>query len=149
MDKNLPEISFSPEAEKKAIELAAFDILKQLCDQGKITKREFFREYYLVSDAAAVGSEYIEDDNTDKEMVLKYIGEAEELKHERWNRGDMFEKMIVERIAGKAWIKSRAAFWEEGDTKINNREIQIKLDSAEITNEKTLARGMRIKGMAA
>ena len=78
-----------------------------------------------------------------------YIGEAEELQHERWNRGDMFEKMIVERIAGKAWVKINAAFWEEGDTKINNREIQIKLDSAEITNEKTLARGMRTKGLAA
>ena len=47
--------------------------------KGKITKREFFREYYLVSDATTTGSEYMQDDNTDKEMVLKYIGEAEEL----------------------------------------------------------------------
>ena len=47
--------------------------------KGKITKREFFREYYLVSDAAAIGSEYVQDDNTDKEMILKNIGEAEEL----------------------------------------------------------------------
>ncbi|MBQ6222379.1 MAG: helix-turn-helix domain-containing protein [Solobacterium sp.] len=47
--------------------------------KGKITKREFFREYYLVSDAATVGSEYVQDDNADKEKDLKYIGEAEEL----------------------------------------------------------------------
>ena len=37
---NMPEINFSPETEKLAIRLAAFDIVKQLCNEGKITKEE-------------------------------------------------------------------------------------------------------------
>ena len=36
----MPEINFPPEAEEMAIKLAAFDIMKQLCDDGKITKNE-------------------------------------------------------------------------------------------------------------
>ncbi len=38
--QDIPNIEFPPEAKKRAIELAAFDILKQLCDEGKITKEE-------------------------------------------------------------------------------------------------------------
>lgn len=38
--KDMPEITFSPEVEEMAIKLATFDIMKQLCDDGKITKNE-------------------------------------------------------------------------------------------------------------
>lgn len=38
--KDMPEITFPPEVEEMAIKLAAFDIMKQLCDDGKITKSE-------------------------------------------------------------------------------------------------------------
>ena len=38
--KDMPEITFLPEVEEMAIKLAAFDIMKQLCDDGKITKSE-------------------------------------------------------------------------------------------------------------
>ncbi len=38
--KDMPDITFPPEAEKMAIKLAAFDIMKQLCKDGKITKNE-------------------------------------------------------------------------------------------------------------
>ncbi len=34
------EIKFTPEAEQWAIKLAAYDILKQLCIEGKITDSE-------------------------------------------------------------------------------------------------------------
>ncbi|SFR92153.1 hypothetical protein [[Clostridium] aminophilum] len=36
----LKDISFSPEAEKMAVKLAAFDIMKQLRKAGKITEEE-------------------------------------------------------------------------------------------------------------
>ncbi len=36
----VPEIIFPPDAEKMAITLAAFEIMKQLCDDGMITKIE-------------------------------------------------------------------------------------------------------------
>lgn len=36
----MPNIVFAPEAEKEAIKLAAYDILKQLCQDGRITQDE-------------------------------------------------------------------------------------------------------------
>ncbi len=36
----LPGLSFSPEVEKLSIQLAALDIMKQLCQAGLITKEE-------------------------------------------------------------------------------------------------------------
>ncbi len=39
MDK-IPEIIFPPEAKDWAIKLAAFDILKQLCKEGKLLEEE-------------------------------------------------------------------------------------------------------------
>ena len=38
--KEMPEISFPPEAEEMAIRLAAFDIMKQLFKEGMITEAE-------------------------------------------------------------------------------------------------------------
>ena len=37
---DMPEIIFPPEAEEMAIKLAAYDIMRQLCKDGKITKKE-------------------------------------------------------------------------------------------------------------
>lgn len=37
---NVPDISFSPEIEEMAIKLAAFDIMRQLCREGRITENE-------------------------------------------------------------------------------------------------------------
>lgn len=37
---NIPEISFPPGSEEEAIKLAAFDIMRQLCREGKITEKE-------------------------------------------------------------------------------------------------------------
>ncbi len=38
--KDMPEIEFPPEVEEMAIKLAAFDIMKQLYEDGRITKKE-------------------------------------------------------------------------------------------------------------
>ena len=38
--KDMPDITFPPEAEEMAIKLAAFDIMKQLNKEGKITDEE-------------------------------------------------------------------------------------------------------------
>jgi hypothetical protein len=37
---DMPEIKFPPGTEEWAIKLAAFDIMKQLCKEGKITEEE-------------------------------------------------------------------------------------------------------------
>lgn len=54
------------------------------------------------------------------------------------NRGNMFERFIHE-LNGKIWVKNSTPFWMAGDIELNGKQVQIKFDSAEITNEKTLA----------
>ncbi|MBO6208609.1 MAG: hypothetical protein J6O73_17005 [Lachnospiraceae bacterium] len=38
--KEIPEFVFPPETEQIAIKLAAYDILRQLCEEGRISKAE-------------------------------------------------------------------------------------------------------------
>ena len=57
-----------------------------------------------------------------------------------YNRGDNFEKIIVETLEGKAWKKNSDPFNRGGDTRLNGEEIQVKLDSAELTNERCLSK---------
>lgn len=37
---DIPGIEFPPETEEWAIALAAFDVMKKLCEEGKISKEE-------------------------------------------------------------------------------------------------------------
>ena len=58
---------------------------------------------------------------------------------EKYNNGEKFERYITE-LNGQKWIKDNVPFWQSGDIEINGKQVQIKFDGAEITNEKTLAR---------
>lgn len=54
------------------------------------------------------------------------------------NKGNNFERVIVERYEGREWVKDSTPFWVAGDATINGKQVQIKLNDAELTNEKTL-----------
>lgn len=69
-------------------------------------------------------------------------GEASELTAGKYNKGENFERVITEKLTGKAWTKDNIPFNVAGDIRWNGEEIQIKFDGAELTNEKTLARAM-------
>ena len=56
------------------------------------------------------------------------------------NRGDGFEKVIVERYTAEKWARNSVPFFKAGDATINGEEVQIKLNGAELTNEKILKR---------
>lgn len=62
-----------------------------------------------------------------------------EVKNSKYNRGEIFEKMISE-MFGIEWEKDRLPFWEGGDLEINGKAYQVKFEKATFTNEKTLAR---------
>lgn len=66
---------------------------------------------------------------------------SEELltKDTKHNKGENFERELTERWTGESWEKDSVPFWVAGDIRVNGMEIQIKLDGAELTNEKTLA----------
>lgn len=58
---------------------------------------------------------------------------------EKYNKGEMFEKLITEYF-GQKWEKDCVPFWEQGDIRYLNMEIQIKLDGATLMNTKQLAK---------
>lgn len=56
------------------------------------------------------------------------------------NKGDGLEKVIVERYTTAQWVKNSVPFFKGGDAVINGKNVQIKLNGAELTNEKILHR---------
>lgn len=59
---------------------------------------------------------------------------------DQYNKGDHFERVIVERVAGLTWEKNSDPFWTGGDVVINGEQVQVKFEEAELTNERTLTR---------
>lgn len=58
------------------------------------------------------------------------------------NRGHQFEKEMTERLTDEVWKADDIPFYVQGDIRVNGEEIQIKFDSAELTNEMTISRLM-------
>ena len=56
------------------------------------------------------------------------------------NKGENLERELTERWTAETWVKDSVPFWVKGDITVNGEEIQVKLDGAELTNEKLLAR---------
>lgn len=59
---------------------------------------------------------------------------------DKYNRGERFERIITERLTGSEWVKDSIPFNVAGDIELNGEQIQVKFDSAELTNEKMLTR---------
>lgn len=57
-----------------------------------------------------------------------------------YNKGENFERELTERWTAETWVKDSVPFWVAGDIRVNGVEVQVKLDGAELTNERTLAR---------
>lgn len=69
------------------------------------------------------------------------IGAATLLDTEdKYNKGERFERIITETLTGEAWVKDSVPFNVAGDITLNGKQVQIKFDGAELTNEKILAR---------
>ncbi len=62
----------------------------------------------------------------------------------KYNKGENFERIVTEKLTGELWAKDSVPFYVKGDITLNGEEVQIKLDGAELTNEKTLARTAEI-----
>lgn len=62
------------------------------------------------------------------------------MKDAKHNKGENFERELTERWTAEEWVKDSVPFWMAGDIRVDGVEIQIKLDGAELTNEKILSR---------
>lgn len=67
------------------------------------------------------------------------LGSAELLNAEKYNKGEIFEKLVTEYF-GQVWEKDSIPFWVQGDIEVEGRQIQIKLDSATLMNTKQIAK---------
>lgn len=59
---------------------------------------------------------------------------------DKWNKGERFERIVTETLTATEWVKDSIPFNVAGDIELNGKQIQIKFDDAELTNEKTLKR---------
>ena len=73
------------------------------------------------------------------------LGSENLLIDDRYNKGETFERCVAEHY-GLSWKKDTKCFTEGGDLNINGIEIQIKLNTATITTEKTLNRQKGLRG---
>lgn len=58
----------------------------------------------------------------------------------KYNKGEIFEKLVTEQMFGQVWEKDNVPFTKGGDIEDNGTAYQIKFEGATFTNEKTLAR---------
>ena len=58
----------------------------------------------------------------------------------QYNKGVEFERLISEMNGVEFRGKENVGFWVEGDLEINGKQVQIKLNGAQIVVEKTLER---------
>ena len=59
---------------------------------------------------------------------------------DKYNKGERFERIITETLTGEKWVKDSVPFNVAGDITLNGEQVQIKLDGAELTNERLLMR---------
>lgn len=72
------------------------------------------------------------------ELICSYEFFTETATNSKYNKGEIFEKIITERF-GQEWEKDNIPFTQDGDITVDGVAYQIKYESATFTNEKTLA----------
>ena len=58
------------------------------------------------------------------------------------NKGENLERELTERWTAETWVKDSIPFNVAGDIRVDGIEVQVKLDGAELTNEKILSKLM-------
>ena len=56
------------------------------------------------------------------------------------NKGENLERELTERWTAERWVKDSIPFWKAGDIRVDGVEVQVKLDGAELTNERILGK---------
>jgi hypothetical protein len=78
-------------------------------------------------------------DRAELSLSAELIGSEDLLiKDAKHNKGENFERELTERWTAETWVKDSVPFTVAGDLRVDGIEIQVKLDGAELTNERTL-----------
>ena len=80
-------------------------------------------------------------DRAELTEIAELIGaESLLMKDTAHNNGENFERELTERWTAETWVKDSIPFNMAGDIVLNGVNVQVKLDGAELTNEKILSR---------
>jgi hypothetical protein len=71
-----------------------------------------------------------------RELIPMAVRMGDESILENKNKGTALEDLLKVQIPEATWSKDSTPFWVAGDMQLNGKEIQIKLNGAELTNEK-------------
>lgn len=52
------------------------------------------------------------------------------------NKGEALEAILKRQYLNEEWVKDDTPFWVAGDMVINGKQVQVKFNGAELTNEK-------------
>lgn len=81
------------------------------------------------------------DERRELAAMATLLGSADLLEADaKYNKGENFEKIITEKLTATAWVKDSVPFNVAGDIELNGEQIQVKLDNAELTNERILSK---------
>jgi hypothetical protein len=61
------------------------------------------------------------------------------VKESKYNRGEVFEKMVTEQMFGQVWEKDNVPYTDGGDVEDAGIAYQIKFEKATFTNEKSMS----------
>lgn len=76
-----------------------------------------------------------------KDGIAIELGAAAAMDYnDSYNRGEHFERYIVERFTDKQWAKDSTPWYIAGDAEINGEQVQIKFNGATVTDERKIAR---------
>lgn len=76
---------------------------------------------------------------SDKALLCSKEFFDSEVKNSKYNKGEIFEKMLTE-FFGQKWVKDSVPFTDAGDIEVEGTAYQIKYENATFTNERILAR---------
>lgn len=57
----------------------------------------------------------------------------------KYNRGEIFEKLVTEQMFGQKWEKDNVPYTDGGDVEVDGVAFQIKFEKATFTNEKSMS----------
>lgn len=60
------------------------------------------------------------------------------VENSKYNRGEVFEKMVTESLFGQEWEKDNIPYTDGGDVESEGIAYQIKFEKATFTNEKSM-----------
>lgn len=107
--------------------------------------------YVMKLDMASRGQGYslrFKPDKAQKALLLSYGAQAlcsaeyfeEVVADSKYNRGEVFEKMVTEQMFGQVWEKDNVPYTDGGDIEeADGTAYQVKFEKATFTNEKSMS----------